>query len=134
MDTHSRGRPRPLGDLAPIDSITPWTAEHLDRSAPLPGELRIKIAAYLRGCPLYISWMEYTRDEIGDAFGVSGGSAIASDGEFYWRLDAADYVEVYGVAVPEEAIAYFAASGWQPPHTDRAEYLALYRRLEAQLI
>lgn len=133
MGKRSRGRPRPLGALAPIDSSTPWAVERLDRSAPLPRDLRTTIAAYLRSCPLCIPWMGYTDDEIGGTFSVAGGSAIASDGVYYWRLDAADYVEVYGVAVPEEAIAHFAASGWRPPRPDEAEYLRWCRYLEARL-
>ncbi|GAA1576687.1 hypothetical protein GCM10009804_36640 [Kribbella hippodromi] len=59
------------------------------------------MAGYLAGCPLFLAWMEYTTDLIGGRFGVSGGSAIASDGVYYWRLDAAEYVREYGIVVPD---------------------------------
>ena len=71
------------------------------RGSILPGS-RHEIPNYLRNCSLILAWMEYTRDQIGDQFGVSGGSAIMSDGVYYWRLDAADYVETYGIALPPD--------------------------------
>ena len=46
--------------------------------------------------------MEQTDDVIDGRFTVAGGSAILTDGAYFWRLDTADYVEAYGVRLPEE--------------------------------
>ncbi|MFF3312809.1 hypothetical protein [Streptomyces sp. NPDC002952] len=35
-----------------------------------------------------------------------------SDGRFFWRLDAADYMEHYGVALPEAFLAHGAVRQW----------------------
>lgn len=78
--------------------------------------------------------MGYTRDEIGDRFGVSGGSAIASDGVYYWRVDAVEYIKEYGIPVPDEAVRHFEAANWLPPEFDREDYLAIYDRLTELLV
>jgi hypothetical protein len=92
------------------------------------------VLAYLEGCPLFLAWMEYTRDLIGDRFGVPGGSGIASDGVFYWRLDAVEYIREYDIAVPAEAITHFEARQWRPPAFSRSDYLEIYRQLEQLLV
>jgi hypothetical protein len=124
---------RPLGSLAPSPGGQPWSAEILDRSAVLSEGLRARVAAYLEGCPVFLAWMEHTYDEIGRRFEVPGGSAIASDGTFYWRLDGVQYIKEYGILVPEEAISHFEALGWEPPSLDRQDYLSIYRELDSAL-
>ena len=37
-----------------------------------PKAMRDDIAHYLRSCPIFLAWMEYTTDVIDDRFGVSG--------------------------------------------------------------
>jgi len=125
--------PRPLGSLAPAPGGNGWSAESLDRSSVMEAGLRARVADYLAGCPVFLAWMEYTRDLIGDRFGVSGGSAIVSDGVYYWRLDAAEYVREYGIGVPEEALRHFDAIGWKPPVFSQEQYMAIYRSLDALL-
>lgn len=46
--------------------------------------------------------MGYVEDVIDGKFGVSGGIAIVSDGAYCWRRDAAEFVERYGIGLPEE--------------------------------
>ncbi|MEV4263610.1 hypothetical protein [Kribbella sp. NPDC049584] len=123
----------PLGSLAPERAGNAWSVESLDRSSVMEDDLRARVAKYLAACPVFLAWMEYTRDLIGDRFGVSGGSAIVSDGVYYWRLDAAEYVREYGIAVPEAALRHFEAVGWQPPVFSQEQYLAIYRCLDALL-
>ncbi|MFI7025455.1 hypothetical protein ACIBMZ_22350 [Micromonospora sp. NPDC049900] len=60
---------------------------------------------------------------------MSGGSAIASDGVYYWRLDAVEYIKEYGIPVPDEALHHFEAKDWRPPEFDRQEYFAIYEKL-----
>lgn len=74
--------------------------------------------------------MEYTRDEIGDRFGVSGGSAIISDGVYYWRADASEYILEYGIPIPNEALRHFEEIGWLSPVFSKVEYLRIYSALE----
>lgn len=120
---------RPLGSLAPSPGGPPWSGEQLDRSSVMPQELRARVTSYLSQCPIFLAWMQFTRDEIGDRFGVSGGSAIASDGVYYWRVDAVEYIKEYGIPVPDEAVRHFEARAWRAPEFDRQKYLAIYERL-----
>lgn len=122
---------KPLGTLAPADLMAPWSADHLDRSRELPPDLRAKVIAYLEKCPLFFAWMGYSSDEIGGRFQVAGGTAIASDGTYFWRLDALDYIREYGIPVPDEAIAHFEAMAWTPPSFEKPEFMRIYRALEA---
>lgn len=129
FDAISRGL-TPLGSLAPRDAHDRWSAHRHARSPEIPNPQRVQIADYLRRCPIFFAWMEYTRDEIGSRFGVSGGSSIASDGKYYWRLDAAEYVEEYGTPIPAAALRHFEGSGWSPPEFDESTYSSIYCELE----
>ena len=124
---------RPLGTLAPTPGGQEWSGGEIDTSSTLAAGLRECVAAYLAGCPVFLAWMEYTRDVIGDRFGVSGGSAIASDGVYYWRVDAVEYIREYGVAVPQDALDHFEEVSWRPPKFSRVEYLTIYKRLDSML-
>ncbi len=121
---------QPLGALAPRPGSEEWP---LDALAPLAGRLdeslSEKVADYLAGSPNFLAWMEHTRDVIGDTFGVSGGSSILSDGVFYWRLDAADYVRAYRIEVPTGAIQNMEANRWTPPDFSREEYNGIFASL-----
>jgi hypothetical protein len=95
----------------------------------MPEEFRSKVIRYLGSGPMFLAWMQYTRDVIGDRFGVSGGSAIMSDDVYYWRLDAIDYVREYGIVVPDEALSHMESRGWMCPEIARVDYDRIYRRL-----
>ncbi|MFE7538046.1 hypothetical protein ACFU67_27670 [Streptomyces rhizosphaericola] len=74
---------------------------------------------YLKAAPVIIALMGYTEDVVDGRFSVMGGSAIHSDGKYYWRRDTAEYVETYGSLLPAEFIRHGAAHGWTvPPLTD----------------
>lgn len=98
-----------------------------------PEAMRDDIARYLRSCPMFLAWMEYTTDVIGDRFGVSGGSAVMSDGTYYWRLDAANYVETYGTALPDDFISHGNRQRWTPPDLSEAQYDVVYAELESMI-
>lgn len=95
--------------------------------------MRDDIARYLRSCPMFLAWMEYTTDVIDDRFGVSGGSAVMSDGTYYWRLDAANYVETYGAALPDDFISHGNRQRWTPPDLSEAQYDVVYAELESMI-
>ncbi|QNS08652.1 hypothetical protein IAG42_11245 [Streptomyces xanthii] len=59
--------------------------------------------------------MEYTTDILEDRFGTSGGSGILTDGTYYWRGDAADYVETYGVSPGDAFIRHVDDRNGEPP-------------------
>lgn len=119
----------PLGALAPAPG-TVWDASSIDRTAVLLGPVRSQVVRYLRGCPLFLAWMEYTRDEIGGKFDVAGGSGIQSDGVYYWRVDASEYVREYGIGIPASAINHFEAMEWVPPKFDHGEYIEIFEHLD----
>jgi hypothetical protein len=84
-------------------------------SGAIPKSERQPIANYLRECEMVIPLMEHTRDVLGRAFEVPGGSAVCTDGTYYWRLDAAEYVLHYGIELPQEFLAHGATRNWVPP-------------------
>lgn len=92
-------------------------------SGEITSHRRAEIATYLRTCPIVIALMEYSRDVLDGAFGVSGGSAIHTDGLYYWRRDAADYVGRYGVGLPREFLERGDKLSWLPPSISKEEIL-----------
>lgn len=86
---------------------------------------RRAIANYLRRGAIVFAVMEYTRDVLHDAVGVSGGSAVLTDGSYYWRRDAAEYVERYGIAVPDTFIQRGRLIGWTPAALTREEVIEI---------
>jgi len=113
---------KPLGAFGPRNR-----AEFdLDRATllaqgTLDAPTREHVTAYLRSGTLVLALMEYTTDVIDGAFGVSGGSGILTDGTFYWRVDAADYVEHHGVAIDDELVAWMEQHGWSAPRVPSGE-------------
>jgi len=73
--------------------------------------------------------LESTRDMLDDAFRVAGGSAVLTDGTYYWRLDAAEYVERYGVGLPGDFLSHGRRLHWLIPRTDPEEVLRVDRFL-----
>lgn len=116
--------------LVPFGSADPLDGDELARlRGSIPAGNRKEISNYLRRCSLILAWMEYTRDQLGDEFGVSGGSAIMSDGIYCWRLDAANYVETYGIALPRDFLLRGQARAWVPVQLDVDSCLALEEEL-----
>jgi hypothetical protein len=99
----------------------------------LDQDLRQGVASYLRSGAIVFALMEYTEDILGGRFGVSGGSGIATDGTYFWRQDAAAYVETYGVAIDAEAVALMRTRGWTAPLLSSDEVLAIDDSLSKQL-
>ncbi|AWT47211.1 MULTISPECIES: hypothetical protein [Streptomyces] len=86
---------------------------------------RKKIAGYLRAGTPIIALMGFSEDVLGNRFSRPGGTALMSDGRFFWRLDAADYVEHYGTGLPEDFLVHGAARQWTPRPLTRDEVIAL---------
>ncbi|MEW2289553.1 hypothetical protein [Streptomyces sp. NPDC047841] len=122
----------PLGIFGKIASQSAW-AENADtlrrRVGEIPTEERRRIAEYLRSGAPVIALMGFSEDILGDKFVRSGGTALMSDGRFFWRLDAADYVEYYGIGLPEEFIAHGAARQWIATTLSRGEVIEVDDRL-----
>jgi hypothetical protein len=79
------------------------------------------VAAYLRSGTVLLAIMEQTSDLVGTRFSVAGGSGILTDGTFFWRADAANYVEHYLVSLPHEFIARGRELGWSPKTLTRQQ-------------
>jgi hypothetical protein len=122
----------PLGVFGSVASQSAFAenAEELRRRVgAIPEGERGKIAEYLGfGTPI-IALMGVPEDILGNKFSRSGGTAIMSDGRFFRRLDAADYVEHYGIALPEEFIAHGTARQWIAPTLSRDEVIEVDDRL-----
>lgn len=121
---------RPLGVFGPRNR-----AElDLDRATllaqgTLEASVRDKVAAYLRSGTLVLALMEYTTDVVNAAFGVSGGSGIMTDGNYYWRVDAADYIEHYGFTLDEEILDWMKQNSWNAPPVSEEKL----RNIDAEL-
>ncbi|MFD6821470.1 hypothetical protein ACFWC5_13985 [Streptomyces sp. NPDC060085] len=122
----------PLGIFGRIASQSAFAenAEELRRRmGAIPEGERGEIAAYLRSGTPIIALMGFSEDILGNKFSRSGGTAIMSDGHFFWRLDAADYVEHYGIGLPEAFIAHGTARQWIAPTLSRDEVIEVDDRL-----
>lgn len=102
-------------------------------SNAIPTSQRQQISNYLRQSSMLIPVMEHTSDVLGRAFEVPGGSAICTDGAYYWRLDAANYVLHYGIELPEEFLAQAANRNWIPPTLTNEECETLEERVRASV-
>lgn len=141
---------KPLGLFGKFPGSELKRGELLALAGALAEGERAAIASYLRAGAIVFAIMECTKDVIGafpkirrenirpgvnileawgGAFAVSGGSAILTDGTFYWRLDAADYVEHYGIGLPEEFLCHGRSLGWSAPQLTPERVLAIDRYL-----
>ncbi|MFF8607098.1 hypothetical protein ACF06X_14250 [Streptomyces sp. NPDC015346] len=116
----------PLGAFGRIagQSAFSRTAKRLvEGSGAIPEDERAAIGAYLRNAPVIIALMGYSEDVLEGRFSVTGGSAVLSDGTWFWRRDAAEYVERYGTALPEDFLRNGRAARWTPARLTRDEVL-----------
>lgn len=124
--------PKSLGVLselpAPADTDN-WRHDLVVSSGAVAPMARSLVAKYLRGGSVTFASMEHTVDVIAQSFGVPGGSGIRTDGFYYWRCDAADYVEAYGVGVPEDFLRHCEDRAWCAAQLDAAGFL----RADAQI-
>ncbi|WP_155848951.1 hypothetical protein [Amycolatopsis vancoresmycina] len=119
--------PEPLGVFGP-GGDTPFGLEPgLLRPlvGRLDGDLRKQVARYLRNGTVVIALMEYTEDVLEGRFGVSGGSGVMTDGAYYWRCDAAQYVETYGIGLDQSIVDHMERAGWQAPPVSPATLLRI---------
>lgn len=94
-------------------------------SGQLPVHDRARVAEYLRTAPVIVALMGFTEDVVGTAFSVMGGSALHSDGTFYWRRDTAEYVETYGTGLPPAFMEHGARLAWRAPSLTDEEVLEI---------
>lgn len=117
----------PLSPFADIPGRR-WTAPPLSPDKYDPDTLEPPIR-YLECSPIILPWMECTEDLIGGKFKVLGGSAIMSDGKYFWRYEAGMYLRHYPIRVSDEAIAHFESRHWNPPEFTPAEIAELENTL-----
>ncbi|WP_121749963.1 hypothetical protein [Streptomyces sp. E2N166] len=84
-------------------------------SGHMPLHERPRVAEYLRAAPVIIALMGHTEDVVDQKFSVMGGSALHSDGTYYWRRDTAEYVETYGTRLPSAFMEHGARTDWHAP-------------------
>jgi len=116
---------QPLGPFAILrlsdrpEDARRWLAERCG-GLELPARL---VSEYLRAGSIVLAIMEQTVDLVGATFSVAGGSAIQTDGEFFWRMDTADYVDAYRVALPDEFLLRRMEAGWDRRVLTRQEMI-----------
>ena len=130
MSSQATPELQPLGTLAPSAGGGSWRGSQLDRLEPMNKSERRNVIQYLEGCPTMEAWMCATEDEIGGKFVVSGGCNIASDGTWYWRLDAIEYIRHYGIRIPKQALQHFESRDWTAPELTEDGQRAVKRELE----
>lgn len=127
MTEHGTMAVKPLGVFGPqFGQAWELSAQWLgDLKDALDGDIRQRVARYLGAGTLIVPLMKYTTDVLGGVFGVSGGSGIVSDGSYYWRRDAAEYVLHYGIDVGAEAVTHMRSSNWIPPELSQKQVLEI---------
>lgn len=123
---------QPLGVFGVIASqldFEQMRSELLSRADVLPADQRVSIARYLRSGTIVFALMEHTRDVIAGAFQVAGGSAVLTDGAYYWRLDAAEYIEHYGIGLPDDFLHHGCSLKWSARPMGQEEILDVDRYL-----
>ncbi|MEV7506176.1 hypothetical protein [Streptomyces sp. NPDC093018] len=118
----------PLGLFGSISSQS-FFRSNADQIEALSGHIPMReracVSEYLKTAPVVIALMGYTVDVVGEKFSVMGGSAIHSDGAYYWRRDTAEYVEVYGTLLPVEFMERGAKAGWRTPFLTDEEIMEI---------
>jgi hypothetical protein len=129
-------RLRPIGVLSRPETLVQFRGhrqELLEHAGELSNDLRERCSDYLRAGTLIIAFMEQTTDVINEEFTVPGGSGIRSDGLYYWRQDAAQYVDVYGVGLDSEFLRHCERHDWVAPELSPAEVSEVDRALVQEL-
>ncbi|MEU9350721.1 hypothetical protein AB0D65_06800 [Streptomyces griseoloalbus] len=94
-------------------------------SGQIPLNERPRAAEYLRAAPVIIALMGYTEDVVDQRFSVMGGSALHSDGTYYWRRDTAEYVETHGTSLPSAFMDHGATMEWRAPSLTEEEIMEI---------
>jgi hypothetical protein len=105
----------------------------LESVGELNDQDRARCVQFLRGGTLVLAFMEQTRDVIAERFVVAGGSGIRSDGTYYWRQDAADYIEQHGIGVPDDFLRHCREQRWEARELTIAETNEVDGALACQL-
>ncbi|MFB9661294.1 hypothetical protein ACFQS3_01090 [Glycomyces mayteni] len=82
------------------------------------------IAEYLEhGHPL-VDFTETTQDVIDGRGEIIGGSSLASDNTWIWRIDLPHYVRKYHLRLPAAFVDHVRAQGFSVPPRDREQLIA----------
>jgi hypothetical protein len=125
---------KPIGILSLLESGRQYgsRADDMRRaSGQLDSDMRRITASYLRKGSVVLAIMEYTTDILDPKFGTSGGSGILTDGEYYWRGDAAHYVERYGVGLDQEFLWRIIELDGEPPRLTADEIIEVDEYFQA---
>ncbi|MGI8666839.1 MAG: hypothetical protein ACR2N4_12525 [Jatrophihabitans sp.] len=126
----------PVTRLGVLGPTRHGQAGELARAAlvPLIGclepELRPLVSRYLCSATVVLDRPEYTSDVLEYRFGVRGGSSVLTDGVYYWRRDAPDYIRTYGIGLDAAAISHMRQRNWIAPEltADTARSIEDYLR------
>ena len=112
------------GALSPLGVFGLWSELPLQGAVlrPLMGaldpETRSKVADYLRRGTAVFAFMAHSRDVLDHLFEVPGGPGIWTDGSYFYRYEAIEYIAHYGIQIPSTALAMMSANEWSPASVD----------------
>lgn len=97
---------KPLGQLAELERESSRSYPRIaEVSGLLDPAARGAVVQYLRnGTPVF-DVMEATTHPSEPSRRIPGGSSLLTDGEWAWRVDLADYVEVFNLGLPTEFVS-----------------------------
>ncbi|MDI3419942.1 hypothetical protein [Streptomyces luteolus] len=119
---------RALGILSSLEGQAAYSerrGEMLALSDSLASPDRGLVSNYLRNGGGVLAIMEHTKDIIGAKFDVAGGSGILTDGHYFWRGDAADYVDTYGISPGAEFVEHVRRQGGKPKALTQGEMIEI---------
>ena len=113
---------KPVGMWAELGRLRPGTPQpsifDFVQARPLPDADRV--ADYLRGGHVLIDVMDIQADVFAPEMKLMNGPSIATDGEYYWRLDLAHYVGRRNLTLPQDFLAEIRHRHYIVPDVDEA--------------
>jgi hypothetical protein len=126
---------KPLGVFGEREYQKKWGPEVAEELRRIVGEIpkseRTRISSYLSSGTPILALMGYSSDILDGKFEMAGGMGIMSDGVYFWRQDAAKYVEFYGTALDPQFLTRAEDLNWTAPVITQQEVIELDRYLFA---
>lgn len=111
--------------LKPFGTMVPNVEEYRRVLESLRGgleaNLRSAVSRYLRTASCVISMVKSSSDILNPRLVYERGNDFLSDGYYFWRRDAAEYIDNYRIGLDREAITHMQANGWRPPKLSETE-------------
>ena len=121
---------RPLMVFEPMDGQDLTREELEPYVGKLDGSLVDVTYRYLASGTTIFAWMGFSPDVVADEFDSS--PLVMSDGVYYWRRWAADYVWYHSVALPQDFIDRCVERAGVPRSLSHDEVVALHSMIDSE--